>query len=103
MTTEPIPKEKLDYVHKRLCRGVALALISAMRETGTDFADIDARLENPPGSAQFHMLAFITGETKEMREVSDIAYAMGCECHIQAVIPRPPAAASEEDEDDDRS
>lgn len=102
MTTNVIPEEDLARAHKRFCRGVALALIAAMRETETDFEDIDKRLGNPIGSAQLKIMLFITGDTTEGRMLSDLAYAMNrtCELSVQAVIPRP---IETEETDNDRS
>lgn len=67
---------------RKLKRRLAAALITAMAETDADYEFIARRLRDKPEKIERWIAGLITGETKALDEVSDLALAL----HVELVF-----------------
>lgn len=72
-----IPKAELDKAHRRLCREVAASLLSAMAEADVGFYEMAVALEIDERSLRRYFYRLMDGRTRALREISDLATAMG--------------------------
>ena len=77
--TGRVPKKTLHRARRTLCRRIGAAVVSAMAETDTDFATIDMRLGQRPGTAKQWLDGLIAGTEKRLNVVSDLFHSMNCE------------------------
>lgn len=78
----PIPRATLDAAHRRLTRRVAALLIQAMAEHDMGYDELAEALGVKPIAMRNYINGLITGKTKAMRDVSDLACALDCEFHF---------------------
>lgn len=92
--SERIPQDVLDAAHLRLCREVAAVIAMAMAETGAQWATLDAKCSKKPGYFKAFFVSLMDGDTKELREVSDMCCALGTHPIISLQkLPEPRAQA----------
>lgn len=93
-----IPAADLERAHRALGRQVAAALVATMGVTDTSAAEIDQRLEWPPGETRRildKLIHEVDTQVVELEAISDIAFAMGAEPRISLRYREPPNTGTE--------
>ncbi len=80
--TGPIPRATLDAAHRRLTRRIAAMLIQAMAERDMGYDELAEALGVKSIIVRNYINGLITGKTKALRDMSDIACALNCELHF---------------------
>ena len=77
MGNKRIQQAELDQAHRQLQREVAAMIVHAMGSADLTFEELDKRIGEKEGFARAYVHQMIDGKSDVMREVSDIAHALG--------------------------
>jgi hypothetical protein len=77
VSDEPIPIEEFIAARLRMKREIAALIISALAESGMNYAELEVRIGKPKGFARRYLNSLIEGKTKDMDTMSDLAWGMG--------------------------